>query len=49
MCYLVSMDHNGMAADLTRSEWWVVCSVAYSVQWLTLMDVESCGLGMLGV
>jgi hypothetical protein len=49
MKYLVSLDHNDMAAHLTRSD----CGVFLEMQWMGLMMI-CCGMtvkrmGMLGV
>ena len=49
--YLVSVDHNDIAAHLTRSDWWVLRSGVYLMQWIRLM--VKCGMtvkrmGMLG-
>jgi len=53
MYYLVSVDHNSMAAHLTRSDWRVFGSAVCPLQWMGLM-VICCGMavkrmGMLGV
>jgi len=41
MCYLVSMDHNGTAGDVTRSE----CGGSYEVLLFTAMaDTDGCGM-----
>jgi hypothetical protein len=53
MYYLVTVDHNGKAAFLIRSDRRVVRSTAYPVHWLRLIII-CCGMtvkriGMLGV
>jgi len=37
MYYLVNVNHNGMAAHLTRNDWSVLRSPVYPVQWKGLM------------
>jgi hypothetical protein len=42
------VDHNGIAAHLTRSDWKVLRSVVYPMQWMGLMMI-CCGMTVKGM
>jgi hypothetical protein len=49
MYYLASVHQNGMAVHLTRSDWRVLRSAVYPMQWMGLMICCGMAVKMVGM